>query len=464
MNKKPLAIILAFFIVFTPVYSYAVLPALAAAVASSGGRVLVGNVIKRVGQAALSRTGMASMAAGLVYMASTKSAIEQDGWTIDYGSGGGGAGGSWDSPGKGVDSQGNIDIAIYKMPPNENCELQIGFGSKYLSQSAHNAERLAYLTIQNSASTPHNVLSHADNPSVYSAEIARLKQSYASYDLPEWRLIGNISLPYVLIEQTQTGSTVANSKFMSGDSTHIRCVPYPTNKKIYITDNEFNAYLTKNITNNQAGDIIKNIYNYDYSQHPNVTINNNTTGGSDINNDLSISADPELNVTPRLRLDLETNKVNLDNVNDTNCTKNDSGEYDNCTGEPDPEEETDPDPEDPNNPQPPKPPPIECTANGFYQKICNWMDWTQQPHNPDLDTTIQVTDKTSDIVIDSSRISFDNQCPTPKPIDISVVGYSFSEYLDYQPICDFFIKLKPFVVGIGGVSSALIIAGGARRG
>lgn len=463
MSKKPLAIILAFFIVFSPVYSYAVLPALVAAAASSTGRVLVGNTIKRVGQAAISRAGMASMAAGLGYMASTKSAIEQDGWTIDYGSGGGGAGGSWDAPGKGVDSNGNIDVEIYETVPSDECELQIGFGSKYLSQSAHNAERLAYLTIQNSASTPHNVLSHADNPSVYSAEIARLKQAYASYDLPEWRLIGNISLPYVLMKQTQTGWTVANSKFMSGDSTHIRCVPYPTNK-IYITDNEFNAYLTKNITNNQAGDIIKNIYNYDYSQHPTVTTNNNTTGGSDINNDLSISADPELNVTPRLRLDLETKKVNLDNVNDTNCTKTPEGAYDNCTGEPDPEDEEETDPDDPNNPTPEDPPPIECSANGFYQKICDWMDWTKKEHTEPTDTNVDVTDKTSEIVIDDSRISFDDQCPTPKDINITVVGHSFSDALDYQPLCDFFIKLKPFVVGMGGISSALIIAGGVRRG
>lgn len=46
--QKKLAILLAFFIVFAPVYSNAVLPALAASVASTGGRVLVANTIKRL--------------------------------------------------------------------------------------------------------------------------------------------------------------------------------------------------------------------------------------------------------------------------------------------------------------------------------------------------------------------------------------------------------------------------------
>lgn len=134
MIKKPLAIILAFFIVFSPVYSYAVLPALIAAAASAGGRVLVGNAVKRVGQAALSKAGMAWIATGVAAGAGVKSAIESDGWSIDYGSGGGGAGGTWDAPNDvGVDSNGNIDISIYKLPPNDLCEVQILFGPNHLS-------------------------------------------------------------------------------------------------------------------------------------------------------------------------------------------------------------------------------------------------------------------------------------------------------------------------------------------
>ena len=58
--KKPLAILLAFFIVFAPVYSNAVLPALAASVASAT-RVLVGATIKKVSPAALVNANKAAI-------------------------------------------------------------------------------------------------------------------------------------------------------------------------------------------------------------------------------------------------------------------------------------------------------------------------------------------------------------------------------------------------------------------
>lgn len=467
MIKKPLAIILAFFIVFSPVYSYAVLPALAAAAASAGGRVLVGNAIKRVGQAALSKAGMASIAAGVASTAGIKSAIESDGWTIDYGSGGGGAGGSWDAPnGGGVDSEGNIDIEIYKMPPNDGCEIQVSFGTSYLSAPDFYNR---FLDNYNSKNSNSRYLQYSGWSEPFDSVIAFYKSP--SFDkrsaTTEWKSSSGLPIKFRYDRQAKSSGewnpVNSDPAYNSSVIAYYRCMPYPVNKN-YITNNEFNAYLTKNITNNQAGDIIKNIYNYDYSQHPNITINNNTTGGNSLNNDLSVNVDPnaDIRVSPRLRLDIESNKVNLDNVNDTNCTKNEAGEYDNCTGEEDPEEETDPD--DPNNPSPEEPSPIECDANGFYRKVCDWMDWTKKEHTEPTDTNVDVTDKTSEIVIDDSRISFDDQCPTPKDINITVVGHSFSDALDYQPLCDFFIKLKPFVVGIGGISSALIIAGGVRRG
>ena len=110
--------------------------------------------------------------------------------------------------------------------------------------------------------------------------------------------------------------------------------------------------------------------------------------------------------------------------------------------------------------------PLFCDSSEFTKKVCDWIDWTQEEHvEPEAGAgEIEVIDKSSDLSIDKDRIVFDNQCPTPKDINITVVGHSFSDALDYQPLCDFFIKLKPFVVGMGGISSALIIAGGVRRG
>lgn len=455
MIKKLLAIILAFFIVFSPVYSYAVLPALAAAVGSAGGRVLVGNVIHNLKKAALSKAGMAWMATGVAASAGLKSAIESDDWTIGHATGGGGSGGTWNgSPDSYVDDDGNISLDIYKLSDinyDVTCVFSLyPISSNSFSPKASDAAQY-YISTE---STVYNLKLPATPETVDSDAENLLGPVLSSQVTTNWSTHSNLVIPF-----TTSSGTRYKQIFR-----YCKLAPFPSNK-IYMTENEFNSYLTNNTTNNNSGDMIKNIYNYDYSQHPNVTINNNTTGGTDINNDLSISADPELNVTPRLRLDLENNRVNLDNVNDTNCTKTPEGAYDNCTGEPDPEDEEETDPDDPNNPSPEDPPPIECSANGFYQKICDWMDWTKKEHTQPSDTNVDVTDKTSEIVIDNSRIAFDDQCPTPKDIDITVVGHSFSESLDYQPLCDFFTKLHPFVVGLmGGVPSAMIIAGGARRG
>lgn len=106
----------------------------------------------------------------------------------------------------------------------------------------------------------------------------------------------------------------------------------------------------------------------------------------------------------------------------------------------------------------------KCEETEFNKKICDWIDWTQQPHSPADDGKLDIIDKSDELLIDNDRINFANQCPAPTPINTSVGGFPVSTELDYQPLCDFFIMLNPFVIGMGGISSALIIAGGARRG
>lgn len=110
--------------------------------------------------------------------------------------------------------------------------------------------------------------------------------------------------------------------------------------------------------------------------------------------------------------------------------------------------------------------PLFCNQSDFTRKICDWIDWTQVKHDePDPDAgKVDIKDKSEDLNIDRDRIDFTNQCPAPTPINTSVGGFPVSTELNYQPLCDFFTMLNPFVVGMGGISSALIIAGGARRG
>lgn len=111
-------------------------------------------------------------------------------------------------------------------------------------------------------------------------------------------------------------------------------------------------------------------------------------------------------------------------------------------------------------------PPLFCNSGEFTRKVCDWIDWTQEEPDdlkPD-EGKIDVIDKSKDLTINENRIDFSNQCPAPTPINTSVGGFPISTELNYQPLCDFFVMLNPFVIGMGGISSALIIAGGIRRG
>lgn len=108
--------------------------------------------------------------------------------------------------------------------------------------------------------------------------------------------------------------------------------------------------------------------------------------------------------------------------------------------------------------------PLFCDSSEFTKKVCDWIDWTQKPHDKPDSGNVDIIDKSKDLNIDQNRIDFTNQCPAPTPINTSVGGFPVSTELNYQPLCDFFEMLNPFVIGMGGISSALIIAGGARRG
>lgn len=108
--------------------------------------------------------------------------------------------------------------------------------------------------------------------------------------------------------------------------------------------------------------------------------------------------------------------------------------------------------------------PLFCDSSEFTKKVCDWVDWTQEEHDEPDAGKVDITDNSKDLNIDQNRIDFINQCPAPTPINTSVGGFPISTELNYQPLCDFFTMLNPFVIGMGGISSALIIAGGARRG
>ena len=106
----------------------------------------------------------------------------------------------------------------------------------------------------------------------------------------------------------------------------------------------------------------------------------------------------------------------------------------------------------------------KCEGTEFNKKLCDFVDWVkQEPDASEENGTVDVTDKSEGLNIDQNRIDFTNQCPAPTPINTSVGGFPVSTELNYQPLCDFFTMLNPFVIGMGGISSALIIAASGRR-
>lgn len=375
--KKLTAFMLAALIIITPLYSYAVLPIIATA-ASAAGRVLVGNAVKKpVGTAVrrgalpcISSIGAAmscvSVGLGIADLLRDKGYTVEEGDTINN----------------------NIEINIYK---NEVCQMQIGFGvdENNVTQSVDADIRRRENIILSSKHDYVDIRLASDGDRHYRQLISELPKTGVPNDpqfpLADWLFRGSVA---VYFEQQLHND--GNWRFFEQRATprsnyYWRC-KINSDGKTYISQSELNMIIDNSINNlsvDQRKQFYKNIYNYDFSQHPNITINNNSTSGDTINNDIK-NAPKEFEVSVELGDKINNGLQDMDDINDQNCNKNDQGQYDKCgddRNEPDPDPEPDPEP-DPDPEPEPEPPPIECSANGLYQKICNWMDWTQQPHSP----------------------------------------------------------------------------------
>ena len=434
--RRPLAFVLAFFIVFAPVYANAVLPALIASAASSAtGRVLVGSAVKKVAPVAITNARKSllgickvrpdiclGVAGGILQIYNE---LTEDGYTVE----------AEKDP---VTNIYNIDI--YKI--NEGlCETQIGFGYPPVSESANNNRTIAYLNKQGNGTYIYST--HSKSSALYKTFIDRYKN--ALKEVSDWIMVES-AVPFPYVQDGWNGTRYApyNPDFKFSDRVSIRCVPYPANKT-YITDNQLNQIIQNNqLTDNE----FLNIYNFDYSQHGDVNIGGNTYNGNTINNDLSLSVDPELKVSPSLKLKINSKKYSIDDVNDENCKKNDVGDYDQCGEQTEPEE---PEPE-----EPPIDSPIECDANGFYRKICDWMDWTQKKPSKPTFEPVDVVDVEAE---NSNKIDMSGECPAPYELSFNVLGYQQNHSISYEPLCNALVMLKPIFIGSGALSGMFILMG-----
>ena len=109
---------------------------------------------------------------------------------------------------------------------------------------------------------------------------------------------------------------------------------------------------------------------------------------------------------------------------------------------------------------------MTCSYSDFTQKVCDFTDWARSPFDePNDDGKVNI-DENSDLPsITTDKVKFQNQCPAPTPLDISISSLmiNFHDELNYQPLCDFMTKLRPFVVGFGYVSGAFIVVGVGRK-
>lgn len=106
--------------------------------------------------------------------------------------------------------------------------------------------------------------------------------------------------------------------------------------------------------------------------------------------------------------------------------------------------------------------PIECDASAFHKKVCDFIDWYQDDTDLDNDTKVKVTDLSDDLQLDKNRIKFTTQCPADKTFKMAYAGVEVSPTISYKSLCDGFIMLKPFIIGLSGIAAVLIIAGGRR--
>lgn len=240
----------------------------------------------------------------------------------------------------------------------------------------------------------------------------------------------------------------------------------PNSNKRYLTDEEIAKYVKKHAT----GDDITNIYNYDYSQHQNITVNNKTETGDTINNQKNKFDKSENekttseNATQKMKG--KHKDYDIDDINDENCDKNEKGEYDKCgkdrdKKEDDEEEKKDDEDKDKDKKEDDEDELISCKTSDFHKKICKFIDDMDEFLDDTDDKNTQLKKPDDDPEPVSTKISFGGGCPPNTVININYLGISknivlfesvrFCEFLD-----DF---VKPSVIVISSLWAVYILRG-----
>lgn len=98
------------------------------------------------------------------------------------------------------------------------------------------------------------------------------------------------------------------------------------------------------------------------------------------------------------------------------------------------------------------------TVAEYWKQTDKWMN-SQATDTSDPKPEIKELQLNFD---DGNRVTFDQTCPQPQPIELTFMGVSQSASFSYEPLCNFMIMIRPFVIGSAYLIGAYIVMGLSR--
>ncbi|MDQ9000878.1 virulence factor TspB C-terminal domain-related protein [Acinetobacter baumannii] len=98
------------------------------------------------------------------------------------------------------------------------------------------------------------------------------------------------------------------------------------------------------------------------------------------------------------------------------------------------------------------------TVANYWKELKEWM-------NESASDTSETKPEIKELELnfdDGSRINFDQTCPQPQPIQVTFMGVTQDASFSFEPLCNFMIMIRPFVIGSAYLIGAYIVMGLSR--
>ncbi|MDN8414924.1 virulence factor TspB C-terminal domain-related protein [Acinetobacter baumannii] len=98
------------------------------------------------------------------------------------------------------------------------------------------------------------------------------------------------------------------------------------------------------------------------------------------------------------------------------------------------------------------------TVANYWKELKDWM-------NDSASDTSETKPEIKELELnfdDGSRINFDQTCPQPQPIQVTFMGVTQDASFSFEPLCNFMIMIRPFVIGSAYLIGAYIVMGLSR--